>query len=94
MQTIDCQQMPSGKPGPLRQAEAAELGDRLMAAVAELPAQQSQAFCLRHLSEMSYEEIAEHLGISIDGVGAALHRARARLRELLGCVAYDQREPR
>jgi RNA polymerase sigma-70 factor (ECF subfamily) len=91
---VDYEQVPSGERGPLQQAQDAELGERLMAAVALLPPQQSHAFCLRHLSDMSYERIAQELDISIDGVGMALHRSRAKLRELLGCEAFQEREPR
>lgn len=79
---------------PLRQAQAAELSDRLMAAVAELPAQQGQVFCLRHLSGLSYEQIAQELGISADGVGTALFQARGKLRQALGCVVSDACEQR
>jgi RNA polymerase sigma-70 factor (ECF subfamily) len=69
------------------QPDAAMLEDEAMqqfrVALAELPPGQREVFCLRHLSEMSYEEIAEQTGISVDAVGVALHRARARLRAAL-----------
>lgn len=76
--------------GPLEAAQAADLGELLMAAVAELPQQQGQVFCLRHLSGMSYEEIGAELGISVDGVGTALFKARSKLRQALGNLAPDQ----
>lgn len=78
-------------PGPARMpsqvAEDAELGERLRAALALLPAKQAQVFCLHHLEEWSYQETAAHLAISVDSVGVLLHRARHRLRELLGSFA-------
>jgi RNA polymerase sigma-70 factor, ECF subfamily len=76
--------------GPLEKAQAAELGERMMAAVAELPEQQGQVFCLRHMSGMSYEEIGAELGISVDGVGTALFKARSKLRQALGSLAADE----
>ena len=76
--------------GPLEEAQAAELGERLMAALAELPEQQGQAFCLQHMSGMSYEEIAAELGISVDGVGTALFKARSNLRLALGNLMADE----
>src|SRR4029453_7651365 len=42
---------------PLSQAQDAELAAQLRAALATLPWRQSEAYCLRHLSDMSYEQI-------------------------------------
>ncbi len=68
---------------PVSRAMAAELGGQLRDCLSQLPARESEVFCLRFLSELSYQEISDQLGLSIDAVGVALHRARARLRELL-----------
>lgn len=68
---------------PVRQAQNAELADRMRRALAALPAKQSEAFCLRHLNDMSYEQIAQELDVSVGHVGVLLNRARGRLRELL-----------
>ena len=67
----------------MRQAEALELSDRLRVAMTELPPTQSQAFCLRYLDGLEYEEIAAEMQITVDAAGALLHRARMRLGELL-----------
>jgi RNA polymerase sigma-70 factor (ECF subfamily) len=80
--------------GPVQEALDNELGERLRAALCELAPQQGAVFCLRWLSELSYEEIASELGLSIDAVGSALHRARARLQELLGPATRRQDERR
>ena len=77
------EQLVSPRAGPLEQAQAAELAARLRAVLAELPAGQAQAFCLRVLDELSYEQIAQAMGVSVSQVGVLLHRARARLRERL-----------
>lgn len=74
---------------PVMHAHAIELRDRLRDALAELPAAHSEVFCLRHLSDMSYEEISRQTGMSIDAVGVNLHRARAQLRTLLDAFAAE-----
>jgi RNA polymerase sigma-70 factor (ECF subfamily) len=77
-------------PPPDRRAEDAELMSQLRAAVAKLPPQHAEVFCLRHLSGLTYEEIAEETGQSVDGVGVSLHRAKARLRELLVSACAEE----
>jgi RNA polymerase sigma-70 factor (ECF subfamily) len=72
---------------PSQSAEEAELTDRLRAALVQLPPQQAEVFCLHCLEGWSYQEIAQHLNLSIDAVGVSLHRARQRLRELLAALA-------
>ena len=71
-------------PTPHERAAASELSTRLRAALAELPGRQAEVFCLFCLEGWTYQEIAEHLTISIDLVGVTVHRARGRLRKLLG----------
>lgn len=81
--------------GPESLAQNAELMERLREALAELSAQQSEVFCLRYLNELSYEEIAGELRISVDSVGVNLHRARRHLRErLVEMQAVDVRVSR
>ena len=70
-------------PLPEQQAEAAELSDHLRIAMARLPTRQAEAFCLRWIEGMSYEEISERLEVEVNHVGVLLHRARKRLRQLL-----------
>jgi RNA polymerase sigma-70 factor, ECF subfamily len=82
--------IPSPDAGPVQNAEAAELSDRLRIALTQLPPSQGQAFCLRHLNGLEYEEIADEMKISVDAAGALLHRARTRLGELLlGAATVD-----
>jgi RNA polymerase sigma-70 factor (ECF subfamily) len=77
-------------PGPARlpheQLESKELAMRLRCALARLPNGQAEAFCLFHLEDWSYREIAESLSISTDLVGVWLQRAKMKLRELLADV--------
>jgi RNA polymerase sigma-70 factor (ECF subfamily) len=49
----------------------------------QLPASQRAALSLRLLDGLSYEEIAELMGVPVNSVRSWLHRGRARLREAL-----------
>ncbi len=81
----------SPKPGPVRLTENLELGNQLRQALARLPADQSQVFCLKFLEDMTYEEIAGHLGLDANTVGVLLHRARSKLKTWLS-AAHDLSE--
>lgn len=73
----------SNNPEPDQVIEQQELSARLRRALTQLPQDQAQAFCLRFMEDMSYRQIARQMGIKSNAVGVLLHRARARLRELL-----------
>jgi RNA polymerase sigma-70 factor (ECF subfamily) len=60
-----------------------ELSGRLRTALAAIPRQQAQVFCLHVLEEWTYQEIATEMAISVTAVGVLIHRARKRLRHLL-----------
>ena len=68
---------------PHDRAISRELADRLRQALARIPPRQAEVFSLACIDQWSYEQIAGHLGISVDSVGVLVHRARARLREML-----------
>jgi RNA polymerase sigma-70 factor (ECF subfamily) len=70
--------------GPVQEVEARELAQRLRMALSQLAGGQAEVFCLRFLEGMSYEEIGRVLGREAGHVGVLLHRARERLKELLG----------
>jgi RNA polymerase sigma-70 factor (ECF subfamily) len=85
-QVTDWNQLSRSDPTPLQLAQAAELSERLRAALVKIPPRQAEVFCLTCLDGWSYAETAEHLGISIDSVGVTVHRARSQLRQLLACM--------
>jgi RNA polymerase sigma factor (sigma-70 family) len=60
-----------------------ELGARIASALRVLPDRQRAVFVLRHYEEMSLEEIAGTLGMSLGTVKSSLHRAVHRLRDRL-----------
>ena len=57
---------------------------RLLAALAELPAVQREAFLLQHEGDMSLEEIAVATGVGRETVKSRLRYALAKLRTILG----------
>lgn len=77
---------------PSGDAQTREVVGRLREAIAQLPPQEANVFCLRYLNDMSYRQIARELNMKINAVGVALHRARARLREALGAVRTEEDE--
>jgi RNA polymerase sigma-70 factor (ECF subfamily) len=74
---------PSADPGPLGAILDAEARRVLDDAVAGLGPEQRAVFVLRAVEEMSYQEIAEALGISQGTVMSRLFRARERLARAL-----------
>jgi RNA polymerase sigma-70 factor, ECF subfamily len=75
-----------GAPDPAR--------DRLLAAVAQLNPAHREALLLVHWEQLSYAEAARTAGCSVNAVGLRVHKAKARLRELLADGAQPtQPEP-
>lgn len=79
----DLASLPSPNPDPAQQVQQRELAAKLQDALAQLPRQEAQAFCLRYFSDMSYQQIAKELDIKTNAAGVLLHRAKARLRQYL-----------
>jgi RNA polymerase sigma-70 factor (ECF subfamily) len=71
-------------PGADAEAIAREGSDRVLSAIMELPFEQRAALVLRLFEELTYEEIAQILGITPDAVRGRLHRARNQLAKALG----------
>ena len=66
--------------GPESSALRREELDEVLAAMAELPAHYRAALTLRHMQQLSYQEVADALGIPLGTVKTHLHRARAALK--------------
>ena len=79
----DLAAVPSSNPGPAQQLQTQELAVKLREALAQLPQQEAEVFCLRCLNDMSYRQIAKELGIKSKTTGVLLHRARRKLRDFL-----------
>jgi RNA polymerase sigma-70 factor (ECF subfamily) len=69
---------------PDRVLQQVETKDRVQHALAELPFDQRAAIVLREIDGLSYEEIADALGVAVGTVKSRLARARGSLRVALG----------
>jgi RNA polymerase sigma-70 factor (ECF subfamily) len=70
----------AGDPPDVAAREPEDLRE-LRRAVAALPDRQRHALFLRHYADLSYDEIAEVLGVARGTVAATLHAAHAVLRK-------------
>ena len=79
---------PSAREGwslrPDEEFQSAELRQHIAIAVSSLPRTLKATFLLRDVVEMSTEETAGTLGVSVPAVKTRIHRARRVLRESLG----------
>ncbi|MFY9823068.1 MAG: RNA polymerase sigma factor [Thermoanaerobaculia bacterium] len=75
---------PSAASGPEREMENHELQAVLREAVEVLPDPLRAVFCLREIEELSTEETADALGLTLENVRVRLHRAKQSLRQTLG----------
>jgi RNA polymerase sigma-70 factor, ECF subfamily len=85
LETGDLETLPLEHPDP-SQLEKLQLdhdSKHVRAGLAKLPDRARMALVLRYYSEMSYDEIAETLGVRRAFVGVLLLRARHQLRDVL-----------
>ena len=82
-----CDHLPSSNPGPQQEVEKLDSIAQLRQALARLPEQEAEILCLRYLGDLSYDQIAQELGIKPNSIGPLLHRARLRLKGLLESTA-------
>ena len=68
---------------PLNRVIQDELTGRIALAMEQLPVDQRTVFVLRTSEGLSYQEISEHLDISMGTVMSRLSRAREKLKDLL-----------
>jgi len=81
--------LPDPGVGPFKAAENKDQLDWALAALQGLPELDRTLLLLRVQDEMSYQEIAETLGLSLSAVKVRIHRARTKLTQLL-----HQEEPK
>ncbi len=78
------ERIPGEQPAP-----DAELRDEIQRALDRLEPEQREAFILKHVEELSYEEIMEITGAGESALKMRVKRARAHLRVLLEGVYHD-----
>lgn len=79
----DLHALESEREGPDESTERSRLGDRIQEALDRLVPEQREAFVLKHVDGLSYEEMAERLDVSISALKMRVHRAREELQTLL-----------
>ncbi|PYO79615.1 MAG: hypothetical protein DMD63_03730 [Gemmatimonadetes bacterium] len=65
-----------------------DVGGHIERALSTLPADQREAFLLKHVEEMTYEEMAEITGVSVSALKMRVKRACDALRGLLDGVYH------
>ncbi len=76
--------MPSAGESPAEAAVTQEFVDRVSQCMSGLNAKHREVLVLRNVKNLSYEEIADQLEISIGTVKSRIARARESLRDLMG----------
>jgi RNA polymerase sigma factor (sigma-70 family) len=89
LQIGDCEDLADAAIG---RAEAAQLGPMLARALEGIPSRDRDALLLVAWSDLSYEEVAEALGIPVGTVRSRISRARLGLRARLAEQGYGRKE--
>ncbi len=76
-------------PAALEVVERGDLADAVRSALLTLPPKQRMALVLRHVHDMSYEQIAAAMGERTGTVGVLISRARAALRAVDAVAALN-----
>jgi RNA polymerase sigma-70 factor (ECF subfamily) len=79
----DAPVIPGTQATPLEILEEADLSRRLEELLNALPENQRRALILKRFADLSYQEIAEELGLSPQAVDGLLKRARQTLKKAL-----------
>jgi RNA polymerase sigma-70 factor (ECF subfamily) len=77
----DAATLASSESGPAAQTEWRDAFDHVSAIMGRLPEAQRSVLHLREIEEMSYQEIADQTGQSMDSVKVNLFRARRSVRD-------------
>ena len=74
---------------PFTELEKKELQEKIVVAISGLPDDFRLVVVLRDLRGLSYQEIADMVGTSLDAVKSRLHRGRMLLRQKLSPYLED-----
>lgn len=81
-------------PGPEDQVLGKEAAKKLERALGRLPAKYREAFVLKHVENLSYQQMHEVVGMEIPALKVRVHRARNMLKGLLDEAAQAEEEGR
>ena len=68
--------------------KASDVGDQIESALAMLPAEQREAFLLKHVEELTYDEMSAMTGVSVPALKMRVKRACDGLRDMLEGVYH------
>lgn len=88
-----CQVVSSAAAQPEAEAIRAEEREAIVRAVAALPHMDRAVFVMREMGSLSYKDIANSLGCSIESVRSRLARARRQVRINIGAFLPDAIRP-
>jgi RNA polymerase sigma-70 factor (ECF subfamily) len=71
------------EPDPLGWLLADERKTMVRQSLGKLPPRDAEIMLLKYSEDWSYQQLAEHLGLSVSAVEARLHRARQKMRQVL-----------
>jgi RNA polymerase sigma-70 factor (ECF subfamily) len=83
VQDDDAREPEDRRPNPERLAASTQLAIRLERALGDLDRRDRAIVLLREVEGLSYDEIADVLGLKLGTLKATLHRAREKLRSAL-----------
>lgn len=75
---------------PEQLAQRTELSERLRGALAQLNPDEAEAFCLKHLNDFSYRQIASQLNRDENAIGVLIFRAKEKLQKMLHGIEVNQ----
>ena len=75
--------VPDAKPGVDAQLEDSDTSVHVRKAIESLPLEQKEALVLREYQDLSYHDISQAMGCSLDKVKVLIYRARERLKKEL-----------
>jgi RNA polymerase sigma factor (sigma-70 family) len=85
---------PGAAAAPIDRSEAADLHERIRAALAALPEGQREVILLHRVQELSFAEVAQVVGASEGAVRVRAHRGYVALRRMLAPPDAGAREER
>ena len=77
------------QPDPASRAASKELGRQIAAAIASLPTEQKEVVVMRVRSNLSFREIAQAQGVSINTALARMQYGLTKLRRVLKSTRYE-----
>ena len=87
---IDAAQAVTHRPDASARLELEERAQAFRWALAQLPAEQAELFCLHELEGWSCQQVGDQFSMSTGAVAAQLHRTRGKLKQMLEPKLHPQ----